>query len=125
MIFKEKPTIDSNYIQQHLANERTYLAWIRTSITIIGVGFLITNLHFSFISKDQLGDILAQTIGLASIFVGIITIILSTIGYFKKGRDINHQTFNYPRVITLCLSILLLLTFLFFGLYYVFIWELF
>ncbi|MGI8386562.1 YidH family protein [Robertmurraya sp. P23] len=124
MIFKDKPTIDSNYIQQHLANERTYLAWIRTSITIIGVGFLITNLHFSFISKDQLGDILAQTIGLTSIFVGIITIILSTIGYFKKGRDINNQTFVYPRVITLCLSILLLLIFLFFGIYYVFIWEL-
>ncbi|WP_391559913.1 YidH family protein [Robertmurraya sp.] len=124
MIFKDKPTIDSNYIQQHLANERTYLAWIRTSITIIGVGFLITNLHFSFISKDQLGDILAQTIGLASIFVGIVTIILSTIGYFKKGRDINNQTFNYPRVITLCLSILLLLIFLFFGIYYLFIWEL-
>lgn len=124
MIFKDKPTIDSNYIQQHLANERTYLAWIRTSITIIGVGFLITNLHFSFISKNQLGDILAQTIGLASIFVGITTIILSTIGYFKKGRDINNQTFSYPRVITLCLSILLLLIFLFFGLYYVFIWGL-
>jgi len=124
MRLKDKPTIDSNYIQQHLANERTYLAWIRTSITIIGVGFLITNLHFSFITKNQLGDILAQTIGLVSIFVGIITIILSTIGYFKKGRDINNQTFAYPRVITLCLSILLLLIFIFFGIYYVFIWEL-
>lgn len=124
MIIKDKPTIDSNYIQQHLANERTYLAWIRTSITIIGVGFLITNLHFSFISKDQLGDILAQTIGLASILAGIITIILSTIGYFKKGRNINNQTFVYPKVINLCLSILLLIIFLFFGTYYVFVWDL-
>lgn len=124
MSSKDKPTIDSNYIQQHLANERTYLAWIRTSITIIGVGFLITNLHFSFISKDQLGDILAQTIGLASILAGFITIILSTIGYFRKGRDINNQTFVYPKVINLCLSILLLIIFLFFGTYYVFVWGL-
>ncbi|MDF2857771.1 MAG: hypothetical protein K0Q87_3622 [Neobacillus sp.] len=34
------PTLDSRYIQQHLANERTFLAWIRTAIAIIGVGFL-------------------------------------------------------------------------------------
>ena len=26
------------YTQQHLANERTYLAWIRTAIAIIGIG---------------------------------------------------------------------------------------
>ena len=26
----EVQTKDSKYIQQHLANERTYLAWIRT-----------------------------------------------------------------------------------------------
>jgi putative membrane protein len=26
-------------VQQHLANERTYLAWIRTAITVIGLGF--------------------------------------------------------------------------------------
>lgn len=53
-------TLDSKYIQQHLANERTYLARIRTRITIIGVGFLITNLHFSSITENiAIGDRLA------------------------------------------------------------------
>ena len=28
-------------VRDHLANERTLLAWIRTSITVIGLGFLI------------------------------------------------------------------------------------
>ncbi|MEK4536532.1 DUF202 domain-containing protein [Peribacillus sp. FSL K6-1552] len=27
------------FAQQHLANERTYLAWIRTSVSNVGVGF--------------------------------------------------------------------------------------
>ena len=73
-------TTDSKYIQQHLANERTYLAWIRTSITLIGVGFLITNLHFSSLTENIIiGDRLAQTIGFASIFVGIMTLSLATI----------------------------------------------
>lgn len=35
------------YAQQHLANERTFLAWIRTVIAIVGVGFLTTSLHFT------------------------------------------------------------------------------
>ncbi|MDP1660594.1 MAG: DUF202 domain-containing protein, partial [Phycisphaerales bacterium] len=27
--------------RDHLANERTYLAWIRTSITVVGLGFVV------------------------------------------------------------------------------------
>lgn len=125
MIDSDKQTIDSKYIQQHLANERTYLAWIRTSITIIGVGFLITNLHFSSITENLIiGDRLAQTIGLASIFVGIMTLLMSTIGYFKKGKDINYQTFIFPRFLVIFLSFVLLLIFLIFGVYYLFAWGL-
>ena len=125
MFDNEKHITDSKYIQQHLANERTYLAWIRTSITIIGVGFLITNLHFSSLTENIIiGDRLAQTIGFASIFVGIMTLSLSTIGYFKKGNDINQQTFIFPRFLVLFLSLLLLFIFLVFGVYYLFAWGL-
>lgn len=121
----DKQTIDSKYIQQHLANERTYLAWIRTSITIIGVGFLITNLHFSSITENLvMGDRLAQTIGLFSIFVGILTLLMSTIGYFKKGKDINQQTFIFPRLLVIFLSLVMFLIFLIFGIYYLFAWGL-
>ncbi|WP_241663292.1 DUF202 domain-containing protein [Peribacillus simplex] len=35
------------YAQQHLANERAFLAWVRTVIAIVGVGFLATSLHFT------------------------------------------------------------------------------
>ncbi|GEO26066.1 hypothetical protein AAC03nite_18510 [Alicyclobacillus acidoterrestris] len=37
---------EAKYVQQHLANERTFLAWIRTSIAIMGVGFVTTSLYF-------------------------------------------------------------------------------
>jgi putative membrane protein len=118
-------TGESKYIQQHLANERTYLAWIRTNITIIGVGFLITNLHFSTqTQKIVIGDILAKVIGLASIFVGIISLIITTVSYFKKGKDINNQTFRFSRIMVIFLSTSLVFIFLIFGIYYVFIWGL-
>lgn len=118
-------TNDSKYIQQHLANERTYLAWVRTSITIIGVGFLITNLHFAMLSKAvAMGDALAQIIGVISIAVGVITLILATINYFKKGREINTQTFRYTKELVVFLTTALIIIFLVFGAYYSFVWKL-
>ncbi|PLS08406.1 YidH family protein [Neobacillus cucumis] len=121
----QKQSIDSKYIQQHLANERTYLAWIRTSITIMGVGFLITNLHFSTLTiKLNMADILARVIGLASIVVGIIALIITTISYFKKGNEINNQTFRFSKLMVVYLSFSLILIFLVFGLYYLFVWGL-
>ncbi|WP_445491947.1 YidH family protein [Niallia sp. 03133] len=120
---KEKKTSDSSYIQQHLANERTYLAWIRTSIAIIGVGFLITNLHFSTRQTNiEVANVLAETIGLTSIIVGIIIILLSTFSYIEKGKAINLQSFRFPRLLIYILSILTVVIFIVFAVYYLFVW---
>lgn len=31
----------ADHSQQHLANERTFLSWLRTSIALIGLGFIV------------------------------------------------------------------------------------
>ncbi|RLQ94498.1 YidH family protein [Falsibacillus albus] len=115
-------TVDSKYIQQHLANERTYLAWIRTAIATIGVGFLITNLHFS-LSEDfsEMGDILANVIGALSIVFGLATILFSTVSYFTKLKKINEQTFRASRgPIWILSTILIVIIFIFaFYLFYI------
>ena len=116
----KEPTVDSKYIQQHLANERTFLAWIRTAIATIGVGFLITNLHFSLRSSfSETGNLLANIIGGLSVVFGIFTILFSTISYFTKLRDINNQTFRASRIPIVILSILLMMVICIFA-YYLF-----
>lgn len=118
-------TTDSKYIQQHLANERTYLAWVRTSITIMGVGFLVTNLHFTFLTANIIiGDLLAKMIGLSSIIIGMIVLIITTIGYFRKGRDINNQTYTFSKGMIMFLTITIILIFIIFGCYYLVVWNL-
>ena len=113
------PTLDSKYIQQHLANERTYLAWIRTAIAIIGVGFLVINLHFNMIeSLSPVGDILANLIGIASVGIGIITIIMATVVYLIKINTINNQTYTASKKYIITLSILIIVIALLFGSYF-------
>lgn len=117
---KEKhTTIDSKYIQQHLANERTYLAWIRTAIAIIGVGFLVSNFHGNMEPNlSQTSDYLADFIGLSSVGIGILTIIMATITYFRKYKAINEQTFSTPKMTVLTLGIFVIVIAFVFGIYF-------
>lgn len=113
-------SLESKYIQQHLANERTFLAWLRTAISVIGVGFLVTNLHFSMRSTlTPYGDLMANVIGISSVGLGIIVIIMSTISYIQKINSINTQTFRSPRSSIIMLGALVILITLFFGVYFV------
>ncbi|RID84074.1 DUF202 domain-containing protein [Peribacillus asahii] len=113
------PTVDSTYIQQHLANERTFLAWIRTAIAIIGVGFLVTNVHFTMKSSlSPIGDLLANIIGISSVILGILTIIMATAVYMKKITAINNQTFQAPKKTVVILSIFIIIISLIFCIYF-------
>lgn len=89
---KEK-TSDVKYATQHLANERTYLAWIRTAIAIIAIGFLITNLHFSTNPNSASGNFLAILLGISTGVFGIVIIIIGTMDYLKKKKQIDQHLF--------------------------------
>ena len=117
----EKPltTIESKYIQQHLANERTYLAWVRTAIAIIGIGFLATSLHFNTGLQSILDDRIAISISVFSIIIGIATLLLSTIIYFRNRKNINTQTFHSSFKIILFMTIIIAVVFLLFLFYFI------
>lgn len=119
-INEAEKTVDSKYIQQHLANERTFLAWVRTAIAIVGVGFLVTNLHFNMLaSLTPTGNFMANLIGISSVGLGIFVIVMSTLAYLKKVRSINDQTFRTPRLSIILLGVLVIVITVFFGFYFV------
>jgi putative membrane protein len=114
------PSEESKYIQQHLANERTFLAWVRTAIAIMGVGFLVTNLHSSMIDNlSERGDMLATVIGLASVGLGVLTVLMSMIVYFKKIHSINNQTFVSSKTYILTLSTIIIIIAILLAVYFI------
>ncbi|WP_226529720.1 YidH family protein [Metabacillus niabensis] len=116
---QKQKTIDSKYIQQHLANERTFLAWVRTAIAIIGVGFLVSNLHENMEPNlSRVSDYLANIIGITSVGVGILTIIMATIAYLRKYKAINEQTFRTPKITVITLGIFVVVIAFIFGIYF-------
>lgn len=64
----ERTPPNPNRARDHLANERTYLAWIRTAVSLMGFGVLIVKLrfthtadapggrHFALHHRRELGD---------------------------------------------------------------------
>lgn len=92
---EESPGESVKYAQQHLANERTYLAWIRTAISITGVGFLTTSLHFTTkISAHSYINSLVIILGIFACVIGVITSVLSTIQYTRKRKEIAEGIFT-------------------------------
>ncbi|MDM5327721.1 DUF202 domain-containing protein [Neobacillus sp. CF12] len=107
---EESPGESVKYAQQHLANERTYLAWIRTAISITGVGFLTTSLHFTTkISSNSYMNNLVIILGIFACVIGVITSVLSTIQYTKKRREIANGIFTPSNQSILFVSILFVL----------------
>ncbi|SDI16670.1 YidH family protein [Alteribacillus bidgolensis] len=109
MAEKDKQTVDSLYIQQHLANERTYLAWIRTSIAIMGVGFFATSLHFTTPLSNYYEEFMAILISIIAFLINAVIITVSTYIYLKNRKTINTGEYRASNIAIIFTSILMTL----------------
>ncbi|BAZ17914.1 hypothetical protein NIES4071_97950 [Calothrix sp. NIES-4071] len=91
----DKPkTASSSKVREHLANERTYLAWVRSAISLIGFGVVIVRLRVLRppMSPQPPGN--GWKLGLAFSVVGLLTVLLSTQHYLAVRRDIDADTYE-------------------------------
>jgi uncharacterized membrane protein YidH (DUF202 family) len=104
--------------RDHLANERTFLAWIRTSVAIIAFGFVIEKFslfmkQLSFILGKGVGEKLPTSTGysaLVGIFLVAFGTILSVLGFikFKKTqKQIDQGRFQISSLLELILTLLI------------------
>lgn len=95
----------------YLANERTFLAWIRTSIAIMGFGFVVVKFslfikQLSFVlgkSMGQPGKGYSSDIGILLVAFGSVMALLA----FVRYRNIQKQLSKHSYFPSILLSVLL------------------
>lgn len=65
-----------------MANERTFLAWLRTSLSLVTIGIGIVQL---LKLKNEFEDLsrYAKPLGASFVFIGIMTLVMGTLRYFR------------------------------------------
>jgi putative membrane protein len=109
----EKPASTANP-SDHLANERTFLAWIRTSIAIMGFGFVVVKFAL-FIKQISLVLTTRQTvlpgkgystqIGVLLVAVGAFMAMYSYLRYRTTEKQLMNKAYKPSVLPALILTI--------------------
>jgi len=99
----------------HLANERTFLAWIRTSIAVMGFGFVVVKFSLFIkqislalgtkVSVHQTGD--SRKIGILLVALGTITIILSFLRYQKTKYQLEKGLYYHSTMFIKAITVMI------------------
>ncbi len=89
-------------IADHLSNERTFLAWIRTSIALMGFGFVIVKFALFIRQLSVALDAPLQhkakgysaMIGVTMVALGAIMAVLAYFRYLKVERQLNTGSYK-------------------------------
>jgi putative membrane protein len=85
-----------NRIRDHLANERTYLAWMRSGISLLGFGVLIVRIRIVTPPLAPRAPGAGWKLGVAFTLVGLLMVGLSSLHYFGVRNDIDNDTYEPP-----------------------------
>jgi|688.fasta_scaffold74034_5 putative membrane protein len=114
--------------RDHLANERTFLAWIRTSIGIMAFGFVVEKFAL-FIKKityflggnaHQTPDVTSggsSAFGIALVILGALICLLAFIKYKQNEKQIDSDSFKPSILLDLMLTLSVLSIGVFIAIY--------
>jgi putative membrane protein len=93
----------SKRVTDHLANERTFLAWIRTGLSIIAFGFvverfglLLRELGLKVNERPIVTGHYSTIIGITLTLMGVVVLIVALFNFLQSRRSIDEERFH-PR----------------------------
>ena len=111
------PEKQTTNIREHLANERTFLAWMRTSIGIMAFGFVVVKFALfvkqisMMLGKENLIHSTGYSgiVGIILVFVGTVTAILSFIKYKRTEKQLTEGNYKYSSLLITLLTVFIFL----------------
>ena len=104
--------------RDHQANERTFLAWLRTSISLIGFGLAIARFGLFLRQSEvtttrKIGQYYvlpnSEILGMGLVIIGIIVVGLATLRYNQVYWQIERNRYQPNRIIIWSISGLIIL----------------
>lgn len=106
-----QPSLTSRKASDHLANERTFLAWVRTGIAVMAFGFVIE--RFGILLRE-LGLKVGQTpgntlhyskwLGITVTLLGLILLIVALFNFLQGRAALERERYHpgilFPVVLT-------------------------
>jgi putative membrane protein len=77
-------------IRDHLANERTLLAWQRTALGVLAIGFLVDRFALEGGGTTVMGTIL----GVAMVLLGAALSVVGAYRFMRTEREIDTHTYR-------------------------------
>jgi putative membrane protein len=106
---------DSNRARDHLANERTFLAWVRTSVAVVVFGFAIGRFAIAmrqltaFQGQAPKSTGLSVWMGTISILAGIVMAVAGLMRYRRTRAQLEEGKFEPAGIIVDMVTILTVL----------------
>lgn len=105
------PLTTSKRVTDHLANERTFLAWVRTAISVIAFGFVVE--RFGLLLRELgvkstlvLSTHASSVVGVTLTVLGVVIMIVALINFLHIRRSIDQEHFHPPAIYAIVLTIL-------------------
>ncbi len=82
---------DLAHARTHLANERTFLAWLRSSITLIALGLAAARFFAIGLAS---GGMLVQGLAVGLITAGLVLMVIGWYRHSRARREIDQRSYR-------------------------------
>jgi len=108
-----KRKLISSRVTDHLANERTFLAWVRTALAVMVVGFAVErvglalrdfSLKSSYVPASSIHY--STLVGIALVILGVVVMIFALINFLTVRSAIDNKDFHPQASFSIILTVL-------------------
>jgi len=104
---------EAHRASEHLDNERTFLAWVRTTVALMSLGFVVARLSPSVgaASANNTSRIFAKTlpVGIVLVVFGALVTVLAAWRYDRVNRQIEAGIVKTDRTLVWIVTLLIAL----------------